>query len=188
MNSFYDKSELAEIGFKSIGQDVFISRKASFYCADKMEIGNHVRIDDFCFLSGNIRLGNHIHLAVGCILYGSEKGITMEDFSGLSPRCVVHADSDDYSGEFMTNPMVDKKYTNVTFEPVNIGKHAILGSGCIVLPGANVGEGSCVGSMSLVKESTRPWTINIGIPSKEVKERSRRLLELEKEFLSNNEG
>ena len=46
-NSFYTREELAELGLKSYGENVLISRKASFYAADKIELGSNVRIDDF---------------------------------------------------------------------------------------------------------------------------------------------
>ena len=184
MNSFFDEEELRQQGFKSVGCNVLVSRKASFYSTDNMEIGNYVRIDDFCFLSGKIILGNYIHIATGCILYGSTKGIIMEDFSAISPRSVVHADSDDYSGNSLTNPMVDIEYRNVTFATVYVRKHAIIGSGCTILPGVDIGEGCAIGAMSLVRSSTRPWTINYGVPCREIKERSRHILDLEQQFLA----
>ena len=46
MNSFYTRPELEQIGFASIGEDVFVSRKASIYSPSKISIGNKVRIDD----------------------------------------------------------------------------------------------------------------------------------------------
>ena len=184
MSSFFNEEELQQQGFKSIGCNVLISRKACFYSTDKMEIGNNVRIDDFCFLSGKIILGNYIHIATGCILYGSIEGIIMEDFSAISPRSVVHADSDDYSGNALTNPMVDIEYRNVSFASVYVRKHAIIGSGCTILPGVDIGEGCAIGAMSLVKSSTKPWTINFGVPCRYIKERSRNLLELERQFLT----
>jgi galactoside O-acetyltransferase len=182
--SFMTEQELASIGFKSFGENVLISRKASIYGANKMEIGSNVRIDDFCFLSGRITLGSYIHLAVGCILYGSQAGITMEDFSGLSPRVTIHADSDDYSGESLTNPTTPEEFKAITHAPVRLERHAIVGSGCTLLPGVTLGEGTAIGSMSLVLKSTNPWTINMGIPCHEVAPRSRRALELEQAFLS----
>jgi hypothetical protein len=43
-----------------------------------------------------------------------------------------------------------------------------------------------VGSMSLVLSSTSPWGIYVGCPASRIKDRQRDLLELEKEFLSEN--
>ena len=78
--SFYSPEELKEIDFKSVGENVLISRKVSIYSPQKISIGNNVRIDDFCILSGNITLGNYCRIAAYCALYGSH-GIIMEDYS-----------------------------------------------------------------------------------------------------------
>ena len=60
---FYSESELKNLGFKKIGSNVLISKKASLYGVSQMEIGDNVRIDDFCILSGNIMLGSNIHIS-----------------------------------------------------------------------------------------------------------------------------
>ncbi|PSU67593.1 hypothetical protein CTM67_20550, partial [Photobacterium phosphoreum] len=67
MMSFYSYEELKKIGFSSFGDNVLISKKASIYGASKIDIGNNVRIDDFCVLScsnGKFNIGNYIHIAV----------------------------------------------------------------------------------------------------------------------------
>ena len=79
MSSFYSVDELNTLGLKSFGENVLISRKCSIYSPEKISIGNNVRIDDFCILSGNISLGSHIHISAYSALYGT-KGIIM-DFS-----------------------------------------------------------------------------------------------------------
>ena len=84
--SFLSREKLMEIGFKSIGENVLLSRKASIYGPENIEIGNNVRIDDFCILSGKIKLGSYIHIAAYSALFGGEEGITMEDFTGLSSK------------------------------------------------------------------------------------------------------
>ncbi len=85
-SSFYSENELAEIGFKSFGQNVMISKKASIYGAGSIEIGNNVRIDDFCILSGKIKLGDYIHISAYSSLFAGDKGIEMKDFCTLSSR------------------------------------------------------------------------------------------------------
>lgn len=182
-NSFYSEVELKEMGFKQIGQNVKISRKASIYSASDMILGDNVRIDDFCVLSGKVELGNYIHIAVYSAIFGGDAGVKMNDFTCLSSRCVVYAISDDYSGESMTNPMVDMKYRNVISKRVELGRHVLIGSGSTILPGVTIGEGTSVGSMSLVRTSLDAWGIYAGIPCRFLKERSKKLLELEQEFL-----
>jgi len=177
-NSFYSKDELAKLGFKTIGSNILISRFARFYGTEKMEIGNHVRIDDFCILSGNIKLGNHVHISAYSALYG-KFGIEMQNYSGLSPRCTVFSASDDFSGDFYIGPMIDQRFTNVKGGKVKIGKYSQIGCNCVVLQGVTIFDGVAVGAMSLIIKDLPAWKIYKGIPAKYLKERSKRLLELD---------
>ena len=45
-----------------------------------------------------------------------------------------------------------------------------------------------MGAMSLVNKTTEPWGVYVGNPAKRVKERKKNLLELEIEFLRDNNG
>lgn len=183
MNSFFDKKEIDALGFKSVGDNVMLSRKASIYGASNIEIGNNVRIDDFCILSGKITLKSNIHIAAYSALYGSDVGIYIENFANISSRVCIYAISDDYTGETMTNPTIPDKYKNLEKAPVTIGNHVIVGTGSTILPGVDLKIGTAVGAMSLVKKSTEPWKIYAGIPAKPIKERTRNLLELERCYL-----
>lgn len=188
INSFYLEEELAGLGLKGYGKDVLISRNAVLYQPELLEIGSHVRIDDFTTISGKVVLGNYIHIAQFCGLYGGEEGIYLEDFSGLSSRCVIYATSNDYSGNSLTNPMVPAKYkTTDKNAAVHLGRHVIVGCMSLILPGVVIGEGSSIGAMSLCSKSLEPWGVYAGIPVKRVKERSKKLLELEKDLLEEQE-
>ncbi len=181
-SSFYTREELLSIGFKSVGQNILLSKKVSIYSPEKISIGNNVRIDDFCIISGNVVLGNFIHIAASCLLFGGTDGIVFEDYTGISSRSAVYAESDDYSGICFTNPMLPAKYRHIIGGGVRIRKHAIIGSGCTILPNVEIGEGVAVGSMSLVCKSLEPWGVCVGIPCKRIKDRCKDLLEMEKEF------
>lgn len=186
MTSFYSAEELAQIGFKSVGENVSISRKASFYGVSRISIGSNVRIDDFCVISagkGGIEIGNYIHIAVYASIMGEGK-VVMEDFSGLSSKVAVYSSNDDYSGNSLTNPTVPEKYTGVNHAAVHIGKHVIIGSGSIILPGVTLHEGSAVGALSLVNRDCEEFYIYTGTPARKKVERSRKLLELEKELMN----
>lgn len=174
-NSFYTPEELLSIGFKTIGHNVLISRFARFYGIRNMEIGNNVRIDDFCILSGKINLGNNIHISAFSALYG-RFGIELESFSGLSPRCTIFSASDDFSGDYMIGPMIDPKYTNIIGKKVLIKKYSQLGSNCIVFPGVTINEGVAVGAMSLILSDLEAWKIYKGIPAVYYRDRSKKLL------------
>ncbi len=174
---------LRELGFRKIGRNVKISDKASIYDAHRMEIGDNARIDGFCVISGQVTIGRHVHIAAHCLVAGGERGITMEDFSGLAYFVQVFSQSDDYSGRTLTNPTVPARFKNEFKAPVRLGRHVIIGAGSVVFPGVDLAEGCSVGAMSLVKHSTQPWGIYAGHPARRVKDRSRDLLALEQRLL-----
>jgi galactoside O-acetyltransferase len=176
-NSFFTIEELKLLGLKSYGENVLISSKSSIYNPSEIEIGNNVRIDDFCILSGKIKLGSYIHISAYSVLYG-KYGVEMEDYSGLSPRCTIFSATDDFSGNYLIGPMVAENLTNVTGGRVLIKKFTQIGAGCIVFPALTIGEGVAVGSMSLVTNDLPDWTICYGIPAKIIKPRHKELLKL----------
>lgn len=185
MNNFYSIEELKQIGFRNLGGDnILISKKCSIFRPENMSIGNHVRIDDFCLLSGHITIGNYVHIAAYSAFFGGQSTIIMDDFSGLAYRCTVVAETDDYSGNHLTNPEINPEFREITRGPVYIGKHVVLGTGSVILPGVELGEGCSFGSMTLVNKSTEPWGVYVGSPCRRIKERSRKILELEKAFLN----
>jgi acetyltransferase-like isoleucine patch superfamily enzyme len=175
MNSFYNSDELALIGLKKYGKHILLSRKASIYFPEKITIGDNVRIDDFCILSGKIALGNHIHISAYSALYGIY-GITMEDYTGLSPRCTVFSASDDFGGNYLISPMVSKKVTNVSGGEVTIKKFSQIGAGSIIMPNVIINEGVVIGAMSFVKKDVDEWGIYAGNPIRFIKHREKGLL------------
>ena len=185
MTSFYTEEELKTMGFKSIGSNVSISKKTSFYGISRISIGNNVRIDDFCVLStgkGGMEIGNYVHLAIFSSLQGEGK-ITLEDFVGVSSKVSIYSSNDDYFGEFMSNPTVPSHLTGVKNADVKICKHCLIGSGSVILPGVILETGSVIGALSLVNENCQEFYIYKGNPLKKILKRSKKLLDLEKKLV-----
>lgn len=182
-DGYYTPAQLRALGVREFGENVRISRKASLYQPEKMCFGHDIRVDDFCVLVGNIHIGNYVHICTGSGLHASEGSIRLEDFSNISSRVAVYAASDDYSGASLTNSVIPAGYKHIHASDVYVGRHAIVGTGSTLLPGAVLPEGAAVGAMSLVKQALQPWGIYAGIPCRRIKERKKDLLALEKEFL-----
>ena len=182
--SFLNQKELDNIGFKFLGKNVLISDKCSIYNAKNISIDDNTRIDDFCVLSagdGGIEIGKYVHIACFSSLIGKGK-ITMRDYSGLSSRVSVYSSSDNYDGEYMTNPCLPNIVTNTIHKNVVIGKHVVIGSNSVVLPGVILSDGCSVGAMSLVNKSIDGPYVMAGIPIKKIKERKLNIFILEKKL------
>ena len=179
--AFLSRASLDQMGFAHVGENVLISDKASIYGANRISVGDHARIDDFCILSageGGIEIGRHVHIACYVSILGAGK-VTLEDFCGISGRVSIYSSNDDYSGEWLTGPTVASEFTNVTSAAVTVGRHGIVGAGSVILPGVTLGEGCAIASLSLVNRDCDSFVIYAGCPARKVKARSDRLLEIE---------
>jgi acetyltransferase-like isoleucine patch superfamily enzyme len=183
---YLSEKNIKDMGFGHVGKNTQLSEKASYYNCPQISIGDNVRIDDFCVLSagvGGIYIGQHIHIATQSILIGSGK-ITLDDYSNISSRVSIYSSSDDYSGSSMTNPTIPPEFTSVLHADVHIGRHVIIGSGSVILPGVTLEEGVAIGALSLVNKNCESFWIYSGIPVKRKKERKQELLTTERKFIS----
>ena len=175
--SFLSQEEISKIGFKACGFDLKISRYARFYSPNMISLGNNVRIDDFCILSGDITIGSNVHISAYVALYGA-MGIVIGDYSGISPKSVVYSAMDDFSGDYLIGPIHPVNKTKVTGGVVKIGNYCQIGSNSVVFPNLEIEEGTVVGACSLVTSSLKSWGVYFGIPARRRKERHDSLKQL----------
>ena len=184
-SSFYSIEELRTLGFAEVSPTSKVSRAALLLEPEKISIGSFSRIDAFTMISGAggfVKIGNYVHIAPHCSVVGGG-GITFGDFSGLSHGVRVFSASDDYSGEYMTNPTIAEKWLGVHEAEIQIGNHVIIGSNSIILPGVSIGIGSAIGALSLVNKSLDAFGIYSGVPARLIKKRKSNILNLEKQML-----
>ena len=181
--SYFSRDELEHFEFKFLGSNVKISKRASIYDCNLIEIADNSRIDDFAVISGKIKIGRNVLITPQCLLAGGKEGLIIEDFCTFAYGVKIFTQSDDYSGETMTNSTVPTKFKNEKKLQTIVGRHSIIGAGSIIMPGANLSEGTSIGANSLVLNPTESWSIYAGSPAKKIKDRKKSLLKLEKQYL-----
>ena len=181
---YMSERELRSLPFRKLGEGVLVDRAASLINVENIAIGNNVRIDLFTMIvaTGEINIGSNIHISSYCYLAG-RAGIELSDFCGLSSGVRLYSVSDDYTGGSLTNVTIPERYKRLASGKVLLGRHVVIGSGAIVMPNVNVLEGCAIGALSFVSKSTLPWGIYAGVPARRVRERSKRVLTLEGQFL-----
>ena len=183
---YFTTDDLLKFGFKSVGTNVKIAKNATVIGVKNITLGNNIRIDGGTTLaafSGFLEIGSYVHISANCFL-SCAGGVTLSSFCGLSQGVKIFSASDDYSGDHLTNPTIPSEFTNVLFAPVVIGRHVIIGTGSVVLPGVNIGYGSAIGALSLVNKSLKEWGIYSGVPAALIKARKKGLLRLEDKLLA----
>ena len=180
-DEFYTKHELIEMGFKKVGEDVRISRKAVIRCPEEITLGNHIAIDPFVYISVKMDIGNYVHIPPFTGISGSKKSYCrFEDYTFTSEGCKLICGSDNYAAIGLLNPTVPKRFrVPVTLGKIILKKFSGVGANVTIFPNITIGEGSLVGACSLVTKSLEPWGIYVGTPVKRVKDRKGREILLE---------
>ena len=172
MNHYFFKKALFEMGFRSLGEHVLISRTCQIYSPEKISIGDNVLIDDFTIMSGNIEVGSHVHISSNCELYtGENSSILIGDYAGIASHSSVYAQTDDYVGPYMSNPTIPAQFRNLIEQDIVLDKHVVIGTHSVVLPGVHLGEGCSFGANSVINKSTPPGGVYIGAPIKWIRAR-----------------
>jgi galactoside O-acetyltransferase len=179
----YSIEELKQMGVKVQGNNVKISKFVNIYNPRNLILHDNIRIDDFTIISckGIVEIFNHVHIGAHCFISSATK-IVFGNYSGISSGVKLFGACDDFSGEFMTNPMVPSEFLNVTEGDIIFEPHALVGSNSVVLPNVILAEGTAIAALSLVKKSTEKWFMYGGIPTKKIKKRSNKCLALEKQL------
>jgi len=178
-NIFFDISKL-----KSCGKNVIIGKTVRIRYPELVEIGDNVIIDDFTYISTQLKLSSNVHISSGCkIIGGRDSYVEFGEFSTLAPNVTLSAGSDDYIGGIAT-PMIPLEYKgNVEIGKIILGRHCIVGANSVVLPNVTFNDGASIGALSLAKKDLESWILYVGIPVKKIKYRNKeQILKYENKF------
>jgi acetyltransferase-like isoleucine patch superfamily enzyme len=179
-NIFFNTSDL-----KKCGKNVIIGKTVRIRYPELVEIGDNVIIDDFSYISTELKISSNVHISAGCKIIGGKGAfVSFDRFSTLSPNVVIAAGSDDYFSGIAT-PMIPIEYKgNFEVGSVEINKHCIVGSNSTILPNVILDVGSSVGANSLVNKNLKAWVLYAGVPVRKIKDRNmKEILNLEKKYL-----
>lgn len=172
----YLNLELKDSGL-SFGNNVNISNDVIFHNPQNITIGNNVRIDSQCIIiagkNTKIKIGNNIHISAGCYFYGNSGNITLEDYVTISGRCTLYTANDDYVEGYLTNPCVDEELRKVNVGDILIKEYAIVGCNSTILPNVILEKATSCGAYSFIKNSTQPYDMVVGIPTKVIGKRGK---------------
>jgi galactoside O-acetyltransferase len=151
------------------GQDVEIYPLSKIINPDIIIIGDHSRIDDFTLIYGGlgIRVGRYVHIASFVSIIGGGE-LVVGDYVSISCGARILTGTDSYYGGKRMSTVLPEEQRNVIRGKVIIEKDAFIGTNAVIHPNVTIGEGSIIGSNSLVLKDVEPWTINVGSPCKKI--------------------
>ncbi|MCG5053726.1 MAG: acyltransferase [Myxococcales bacterium] len=165
----YDYSQL-----RAQGQDVFISPRVEIKRPALVELGSHIAIDSGFYCTTAVTMGDYVHIGPYVTVIGGAKStLRMEGFNTVGAGSRILCASDEFLGHGLVGMSPPEFRDRVNYAPVIFRRFASIGTNVVVHPGVTLGEGSVVGSCSLVLRSTEPWSIYFGVPARKVRERPR---------------
>ena len=109
--------------------------------------------------------GGHLTIGQGACNVGLTIMCAKEIIIGNGVRIGRDVSIRDWNG-----PHVIVNDTYVNHAPVHIGNHCWLCTGCTIMPGVTIGEGSVVTAKSLVAKDVPPHSLVAGVPAKVIKQ------------------
>ncbi len=116
-----------------------------------VNIGDNVQINDYVHIGAveNVSIGDNVLIASKVFITDHNHG--------------------SYSGVNQDSPYSIPKERQILSKPVVIEKNVWLGEFVSVLPGVTIGEGTIIGTMSVVNKDIPPFSIAVGSPAKVIK-------------------
>lgn len=114
---------------------------------DDVKIGHYVHIGcaNYVFIGSNVLIGSHVL-------------IIDHNHGSYSTKEIKH-----------DSPLIPPDQRQLSSSTVEIGDNAWIGEFVSVLPDTKIGEGTIIGSMSVVKGNIPPFSMAIGSPAKIIK-------------------
>ena len=152
-------SKLAEIEDSVRGSKLIIE--------DGAFIDSFVKIK-FVGGSGDIRIGKNSFINSGTVIY-SGNGVTIGDFVQIAANCTLAPVNHAFQSK-------DKLISEQGFLPSRGGlvieDDVWIGANCVLLDGAIVRRGAVIGALSLVNREVAAYSINHGMPCRQVGQRT----------------
>jgi galactoside O-acetyltransferase len=168
------------------GKDVRLAPFVVIKRPELVELGSHVAIDPFFYMTTGAKIGNWVHISSNVSVIGGETGcLLMDDYTAIATGCRLICVSDDFAnGEGIAVPFIPNKFkSHMVGQSISMGKHSVLGANTVVLPGVTIGEGAVVGANSVVTKNLDPWGVYVGSPAYKIRNRPKKgLVKKEKEI------
>jgi acetyltransferase-like isoleucine patch superfamily enzyme len=140
-----------------------IKRKALKFLA-KLSPGYGLRI--WLLRMCNFSIGEQVYIGEDFIVIDDLKDdtryLTIEDRVAISPRVtfVIHS---------KPNWSMISDYVNSKKGKITVRRDAWIGTGAVILPDVEIGEGAVVGANAVVTKNVAPYTVVGGVPAREIK-------------------
>lgn len=135
----------------------------------KIVLGDYVVLDKGVTLLpmyGHIKIGSNTKISPYTIIHGPGKGVTIGKHGLIAGHCLFISANHNFDRTDV--PITEQKENS---KGIVLEDDVWIGSGCRILDGVTIGEGSIIGAGSVVNKSIPPYSIAVGVPARVIKSR-----------------
>ncbi|WP_407541322.1 hypothetical protein Q0M94_08070 [Deinococcus radiomollis] len=146
--------------YASVGRNLRVGRRCRI---ETVSIHNGIAYEPHLKIGNRVSINDDVH--IGCAL-----SIMIGDDVLMAGKIFISDHNHGrYSGNTQDSARSLPSHRALGLAPVVIGNRVWLGEMVSVLPGVTIGEGSIIGSNSVVSRDVPPMTIAVGSPARPVK-------------------
>lgn len=162
---YFLKGKVIKFKYKNIGKNLMVKENSKIEVS-KLKCGDNVTIYEGVHFwgSGEIIIGNNTSIGEGTIIFAKER-VFIGDDCLIAGQCYIIDSDHGIDGNNLIR--LQKMVSN----PIFINNDVWISAGVKVLKGVNIGKGAVIGAMSLVSRNVEPNSINVGIPTRRIRER-----------------
>ena len=147
-----------------IGAKTCIGRRCAIERPWCVALGERVLLEPDVYLKivaddASLRLGDFVFVGRG-VEFDVVGGVTVGAHTVIAPRCFIT----DHNHGTLAAIRIDQQQGAA--KAVTIGADVWRGTGVVVLPGVNIGDGAVVGAHSVVTKDIAPMTVAAGAPAR----------------------
>jgi acetyltransferase-like isoleucine patch superfamily enzyme len=146
-NIFFDTSKL-----KYVGANVIIGKTVRIRHPELVEIGDNCIIDDFTYISTELRMGKSCHIASGVNISGGGGRVILGNYVAIAAGCSLHAATSDYISASLDYPSVPRDIRFGGYiDDIELKDFVLLGAHTVVMPGVILPEGFASAAKTIIR-------------------------------------
>lgn len=153
---------------KSAGNDLQVGLNVILKHPETMEFGDSVFIGSQAMIQGRFdgtcKIGSHVW--IGPQAYFDARALVLDDYVGWGPGAKVLGSA--HTGNPITDPIIA---TALVIKPVHIGFGADIGMNANILPGVQIGAHAIVGAGAVVLQDVPEYSVVAGVPARVIRDR-----------------
>jgi acetyltransferase-like isoleucine patch superfamily enzyme len=145
----------------------FVSPRAEVELSPLLRLGAKTQIGSFTKIKatdGAVEIGARVDIATGCFVAAHTGGIQIGDDALIGPNVSLVGNT--YRFDRLDVTLREQGKTSKG--PIRIGRNVLLGAGCVVLDGVEIGDGAIVAPNSVVTTSLPGNVVAAGNPARPV--------------------